>query len=144
VRHNAAKVPLTAFGTPASSTDLATWTTYDVARRSTVGVGLGCVLTGDGVVCIDLDHCLDAGGNPVPWAVDILVRTPATWIEVSPSGDGLHIWGHADLTAGRRLRVGDRHVEIYGSGRYITVTGRRYDRAPNELADLGALIASLI
>lgn len=135
---------MTTDGEPASSTDPSTWSTYADARRSTVGTGLGCVLTGDGVVCIDLDHCLDADGRPAPWVADILARTPATWVEVSPSGDGLHIWGRADVADGRRLRADGRHIEIYGSGRYITVTGRRYEDAPNELADMGALIASLI
>jgi primase-polymerase (primpol)-like protein len=101
------------------------------------------VLTGDGVVCIDLDHCLDENGHLAPWATDILARTPRTWIEVSPSGEGLHIWGRAELGCGRRLRADGRHIELYGSGRYITVTGRRYRRAPNELADLGELLASL-
>jgi primase-polymerase (primpol)-like protein len=144
VRRSATKVPLTADGTPASSTDPATWSTYATACRSSAGAGLGCVLNGDGIVCIDLDHCLDAAGNPTPWAADILSWTPSTWIEVSPSGDGLHIWGRAELAAGRRFRAGGRHIEVYGSGRYITVTGRRYENAPNELADLGALIASLI
>jgi primase-polymerase (primpol)-like protein len=143
VRHNAAKVPLTAFGTPASSTDLATWTTYDVARRSDIGTGLGCVLNGDGIVCIDLDHCL-VDGQLTEWAAEILDRTPVTWVEISPSSDGLHIWGRADIAVGRRFRAGARHVEVYGSGRYITVTGRRYRNAPNELADLGELIASLV
>lgn len=144
VRRSATKVPLTVDGAPASSTDPETWFSYAAARRSTTGVGLGCVLNGDGIVCIDLDHCLDAAGHLAPWAADILVRTPATWIEVSPSGDGLHIWGRADFAAGRRCRADGRHIEVYGSGRYITVTGRRYEDAPNELADLGALIASLI
>lgn len=143
VRRSPTKVPLTADGAPASSTDPATWSSYAAARRSTAGVGLGCVLNGDGIVCIDLDHCLDADGRPVPWAADILSRTPRTWVEVSPSGTGLHIWGRAEVPSGRRLRADGRHVEFYGTGRYITVTGRRYEDAPNELADLGALIASL-
>lgn len=145
VRRSAAKVPLTTGGDAASSTDPGTWDDYDAARASDVGAGMGCALTAtDDVVCIDLDHCLDADGRPVGWAAQILERTPPTWIEVSPSGDGLHIWGRADWLGGRRIPQPGGGIEVYGSGRYITVTGRPYDRAPAELADLDDLIASLV
>lgn len=148
VRHSASKVPLTADGEgAASSTDPGTWTTYEDARQSDAGVGLGCVLTpDDDIVCIDLDHALDEAGRPVPWAAELLARTPATWIEISPGGDGLHIWGRADMLGGRRLPRPGGGVEVYGSGRYITVTGRLYGgrRATTELADISALVASLV
>lgn len=139
VRHSARKVPLTVDGHAASSTDRDTWATYAEARGSTVGAGLGFVLDGDGVVCLDIDHCLDGDGQPLPWAAQLLARVPRTWIEVSPSGDGLHVWGRADFTGGRKLR----HVEVYGSGRYITVTGRRFSDAPADLADITDLVSSL-
>lgn len=145
VRRSAAKVPLATDGEAASSTDPATWTTYRQARASDVGVGLGCVLTdADDVVCIDLDHALDEHGRPVPWAAEILDRTPPTWIEVSPSGRGLHIWGRAAMVGGRRLPRPGGGVEVYGSGRYITVTGRAYPGSVARLGDLGDLVASLV
>lgn len=144
VRHSAAKVPLTTGGDAASSTDPATWDTYDAVRASDVGTGIGFVLAGEYIVCIDLDHCLDGDGQPAEWAARILERTPPTWIEVSPSGDGLHIWGRADFLGGRRIPQPGGGIEVYGSGRYITVTGRRYASATTELADLDALIASLV
>src|SRR5690349_1159463 len=58
VRRTAKKVPLTTAGRAASSTDPGTWSSYRQARASKVGVGVGFVLDGDGVVCIDIDHCL--------------------------------------------------------------------------------------
>ena len=77
--------------------------TYDEAMISSAGVGPGFVLNGDGIVCIDLDHCL-TGRVLEPWAADILAACPGTYIEVSPSGDGLHIWGRAlDFDGGRRV-----------------------------------------
>lgn len=145
VRHSAAKVPLTTGGDAASSTDPGTWTTYQDARASTIGAGLGCVLVpDDDVVCIDLDHALDAAGQPVPWAADLLARVPGTWIEISPSGEGLHIWGRADMLGGRRLPQPGGGIEIYGSGRYITVTGRPYGRRTTELGDLTDLVRTLV
>src|SRR5689334_7559560 len=146
VRHGATKVPLTTGGIPASSTDRATWSTHKNASASTASVGLGFVLSDtDDIVCLDLDHCLNPlTGRLAPWAAAILRDADATYVEVSPSGDGLHIWGRADVRQGRRIRRPDgTAVEIYGTGRYITVTGRRHGSCPSILADLSAVIASL-
>jgi primase-polymerase (primpol)-like protein len=146
VRRSATKVPLTIGGMPASSTDPRTWSTHKDAAASTAGVGLGFVLSDrDDIVCLDLDHCLNPlTGRLAPWAAAILRDAGATYVEVSPSGDGLHIWGRADVRQGRRIRRPDgTAVEIYGTGRYITVTGRRHGSCPSILADLSAVIAAL-
>lgn len=104
IRRSAAKVPLTVGDTPASSTDPATWSTHKDAAASTAGAGLGFVLTeDDDIVCLDLDHCIaPLTGRLAPWAAAILRDAGATYVEVSPSGDGLHIWGRADVRQGRR------------------------------------------
>lgn len=104
----------------------------------------GFVLNGDGIVCIDLDHCLDARRQPLPWARELLRRMPATWTEISPSGDGLHVWGTADMTGGTVARFRGHRVEIYADGRYITVTGQPVPRCPVILADLQEVIDTLI
>lgn len=146
VRRSATKVPLTTGGMPASSTDPRTWSTHRDATASTAGVGLGFVLSDvDDVVCIDLDHCMNPlTGRLDLWAVAIVRDAGATYVEVSPSGDGLHIWGRADVRQGRRIRRPDgTAVEVYGTGRYITVTGRRHGSCPSILADLSAVIAVL-
>ncbi len=144
VRRSAAKVPLTASGMVASSTDSATWCDYDTARRSTAGAGMGFVLDGDGIACIDLDGCLDEYGAPAEWVVPILAACPVTWVEVSPSGRGLHIWGTADLLGGRRKPYRGHKVEVYGSGRYIAVTGTTFRNAPTRLSDLSAVLAEVL
>lgn len=146
VRRSATKVPLTSVGMAASSTDPRTWSTHKDAAASTAGVGLGFVLSDvDDVVCIDLDHCLNPlTGRLAPWAVAIVRDAGTTYVEVSPSGDGLHIWGRADVRQGRRIRRPDgTAVEIYGTGRYITMTGRRHGSCPSILADLSAVITKL-
>src|SRR5690606_32158534 len=99
VRHDR-KRPVTVDGRPASSTDPSTWSTYTAATRSTVGDGLGFVL-GGGIACLDLDHCL-TDGRPDQRALDVLARVPGAYVEVSPSGDGLHVWGTAPERPGRR------------------------------------------
>ncbi|MFD9212080.1 bifunctional DNA primase/polymerase [Streptomyces sp. NPDC059544] len=147
IRRTARKVPITVHGEAASSTDPSTWSRYRDAAASSAGAGLGFVLDGDGVVCLDLDHCLDADGAVAGWAQNVLDAVAgSSWVEVSASGDGLHVWGHGRLPggAGRRLRLGDGTVEVYATGRYIAVTGRTFGDTPQRLGDLQHVIDSLL
>lgn len=122
VRRDARKAPLTTAGTFASSTNPRTWTSYTEAVASSVGIGLGFML-GDGFGCIDLDHCL-IDGIPTAEAGAFLENYPGHHIEVSPSGDGLHIWGTADAAAGTVTTQADGlSVERYSRERHMTVTG---------------------
>lgn len=122
-------------GARASSTDPATWSDHGRAKASTVGVGLGYVLAeGDGIVCVDLDHCMD-GDELAPWAQALVDAVGPTFTEISPSGSGIHLWCRGEVARGRRIRRGEIAVEVYGRGRYIAM-GRRYQDAPLKLADL--------
>jgi primase-polymerase (primpol)-like protein len=144
VRRSPGKAPLCAdTGRAASVTDPSTWATHRAAVASPHGAGLGFVLDGDGLVCIDLDHCL-TGDQLDDWAAAILQACPPTYTEISASGTGLHIWGHGHLDHGRLIRRPDgAHIEIYGTGRYIAL-GHRYGNAPATLADLSEVIQALI
>lgn len=147
MRHTARKVPLSIRASkvvPASSTNPDTWSTYRAAVGSKAGAGMGFVLTSqDRIVCIDLDHALH-GGVLAPWARRIVESAPGTYIEVSPSGTGLHIWGYGTVGRGRRMRHGESSVEVYDRGRYITVTRKPFEGAPSELADLSRVIDDLL
>lgn len=143
VRFEVTKRPIQANGRAASSTNPATWTDYETARASNAGAGVGFVLNGDGIVCLDLDHCY-SGADLAPWAASLLDRIPLTYVERSPSGEGLHVWGFASLDfTGRRVAVPGGEVEVYGSLRYLTVTGDALTTC-RELGDLSAVVASLI
>lgn len=144
VRRSVGKVPLTAGGDTASSTAPGTWCDYATAQQSTAGAGLGFVLEGDGIVCVDLDNCLDAQGAPAEWVAPILGACPDTWVEVSASGRGLHIWGTADFTGGRKKSYRGHKVEVYGGSRYIAVTGKTFRRTPSRLSDLSAVLAEVL
>jgi len=110
----------------ASSSDPETWSTFTDA----LGVysanddfdGIGLMLAGGDVTCIDLDHCI-VDGIIEPWAEAIVAKVDS-YTETSQSGDGLHIFVIGTPPAGRR-RKGT--VEMYGpnDNRYIAVTGRR-------------------
>lgn len=138
IRHSR-KVPITVTGQAASSTNPLTWSDYQTASAATAGDGLGFVLNGDGIVCIDLDHCFD--GRPTAEAQAVIDSLPETYIEVSPSGTGLHIWGYADLEKGRRFSRNGLSVEIYPNGRYLTVTGKALQRSGFAHLDLSHLLA---
>jgi len=120
------KVPIQLDGTNAKSTDPRTWANYTQAARSTIGEGLGFAL-GDGIGCIDLDHCL-IGGKLTPAATAYLRDYPEHFIEISPSGDGLHIWGSMLEQPGRKQTINGLSIETYSTGRYITITGNTYQR----------------
>jgi len=125
VRRTRSKVPLTVTGEPASSTDPATWSTYSAAAASRKGIGLGFVL-GDGIACVDLDHVVTGDGIDAR-ALALIEKIKPFYVELSPSGDGLHAWLTSPSPTGRkRYRQEDGlSVEWYDSDRYITVTGER-------------------
>lgn len=143
IRRTASKVPLTTAGAPASSTDPRSWSSYREAQASEAGVGLGFVLDGDGIVCVDLDHCL-VDDRLADWARQVVALAPDCWIERSVSGDGLHIWGRGVMRSGRRIKVQGGTVELYPSGRYIAITGDTWGDTPRRLGDLGVLINTLL
>lgn len=144
IRYSSTKVPLTVAGHPASSTNSRTWASHAQAESSSAGVGTGFVLNGDGIVCIDLDHCLDRGVL-APWATEILAACPGTYVEVSPSGDGLHIWGRASgFTGGRRVPWHGGMVEVYATERYLTVTARPFTGSRSRLGDLSSVISMIV
>jgi primase-polymerase (primpol)-like protein len=124
VRRTSTKRPVTVAGKPASSTDPSTWSTFREAKASSAGVGLGFVL-GDGIGCLDLDHCFD-GGVLADWAADYIrtISEPVIFAEVSQSGDGVHVFIEAPEGPGRKIRDG-RNIERYTAGRYIAVTGNK-------------------
>lgn len=146
VRWGERKIPLRTDGKFASVSDPSSWSDYGTVAHSSIGVGLGYVLTvADDILCIDLDHVLAADGTLEPWAADLLARLPDTFIEVSQSGSGLHIWGRGRLKQGRRIAMPDGGgLEVYGDRRYIAMTGKVWRNSPSTLADLSGLLPALI
>jgi putative DNA primase/helicase len=136
------KVPYTLRGTRADVTNPNTWATFDTvldAYRRGKFDGVGFVLTANaGIVCVDLDDARNGEGW-TPEAQEI-VRLLNTYTEVSPSGEGLHVWAFGSLPAGRRRRNG---IEMYDSGRFITVTGNHLAGTPPDLHERTTELAEL-
>ncbi|GAB1378771.1 hypothetical protein [Pararhodobacter aggregans] len=128
VGHNEAKEPINVHtGRLASSTARSTWATFDQAAAAVAEgrvLGLGFVLTEDDpYTLIDLD--VKQGEQPTELQNDI-VKQFESYAEYSPSGRGLHIIVKGSVPKGRKTR----YVEIYSTGRYMTVTGNVFRRSP--------------
>ena len=137
------KPPFKADGSKASTDDPRTWVSFDQAvttfNRGNFD-GIGYVLTvdrdatddlpgttDDGIVGVDLDHCVDPKtGTVEPWAQTI-VDALNSYTEVSPSGTGLRIFIFAKLPPEYR-KIGN--FECYESGRYLTITGAHLAGTP--------------
>lgn len=140
VVHRADKIPLNPHnGTKAESDNPATWSDYDTAKNccdNMPDLGLGFVLTeSDPYAVIDLDNAADPKHN---FTADKIAEVTASHIriaeafdsysEVSPSGMGLHIWLKGSVPSGKNNR--DKCVEVYSSGRYMTVTHNAFSNKP--------------
>lgn len=111
----------------ASATDLMTWRTFEEALAAyETGEppydGIGFVFSsGDPLAGIDIDNCRDPErGEVAGWAQDIVDDAHEGYVEVSPSGAGVHI-----IIEGRVRDGGIRRgpIEMYSRERFFTITG---------------------
>lgn len=112
-------------GVKASVSNSASWTSFkEASAYLNVYDGLGFVLTDTDPYCfIDLDTPSDETSCKNQIA---LVETLDSYSELSPGGQGLHVICKASIPSGRRR--GD--IEIYNTGRYMTMTGNSYKNLP--------------
>ena len=108
------KIPVQPNGRPASSTDPATWSSFDDVQHADFGFVLG-----DGWIGYDSDVGI----------VEEHLQLLDTYSEISPSGKGVHAIGRyigAPLP-GRKANG----FEIYATDRYFTVTGNHVPWTPS-------------
>lgn len=133
----------------ASTTDPRTWDQFTNAlavlnqcQGELQGVGI-CV--GSPYCGVDIDNCLEEGGNLSTFAQDI-IRRLNSYTEISPSGKGVRILIKA-AKGKKRCRRDDLGIEIYDHSRYFTITGRHIAGTPCTIeerqAELDALHAEL-
>jgi len=120
----------------ASSTDLMTWRTFSEAlgayeRSEPPYDGIGYAFcSADPFVGIDLDKCRDPeDGEITEWAQKIIDRVQEGYIEVSPSGRGIHVIVEGTARGGgmrKKVRVNEEvvgEIEMYSRERFFTITG---------------------
>lgn len=120
------KVPYGADGAMASTTDPATWMTYEEAVSKSDKIGF--VFTKDDPYCgIDLDKCRHSVDGSLHDKVAQLVKKFDSYTEASPSGTGIHIIVKATLPPGGNRKG---KIEMYDVGRYFAMTGNLYNGTP--------------
>jgi hypothetical protein len=129
------KVPISyVTGHECSAHDATNWLTYEdaVARAPLVhGTGVGFVLTPlDPIACIDLDACLLDNKTWSPFATQMMEWFAGAAVELSYSGNGLHLWFQYDLNqipANHKTRSKDvPGLEVYTSNRFIALGSEVY------------------
>jgi primase-polymerase (primpol)-like protein len=100
-----------------------------MARHNLSGIGF-VVTRHDPFVGIDLDDCRDPQTGAIEaWARQIVDHFDSL-TEITPSETGLRIWitTHDGLLPGGEQGRRKGRIEIYGAGRFFTVTGHRLER----------------
>lgn len=148
---NRTKVPYQTSGENASTTDAATWDSYQtVLEAYSAGRfdGIGFVVTPTDKFCgIDLDHCRDAETGVIEPKKLEYIKLLDSYTEVSPSNTGVRVWVKAKIPEGGANRNDPKRVEIYDRSRFFTVTGNHLEgtkatieQRQNELNQLHAEI----
>lgn len=138
------KMPINAVtGKGAMSNNPQTWTDYQTAfdayeKYSYTGIGY-MFTKDDGYVGVDVDHCYDPETGEFNEVAKAIIARQPTYMEFSPSGDGIHLYFKGVKPAGSS-KNSETGVEMYESGRYFTVTGKQVDGSLDAIAeDNGAL-----
>lgn len=112
-------------GKRAASNSRNSWSDFDTACRAVDkydanGVG---IMFANGLIGIDIDHCIDDEGNLSDVAKEI-TKAIDSYTEYSPSGKGLHIF-----CFGKIPNEGNKRddVEIYSKDRFFTLTGDLFE-----------------
>ncbi|MEI7604288.1 MAG: AAA family ATPase [bacterium] len=135
------KPPYQLSGKMAGVDDKNSWTTYENALEAySTGEydGIGFMFSKESnVMGIDIDNCRNPETGEVKQFIKNLLKNIPTYIEVSPSGKGLHILAFGRLPSGERKKnIEDEMVfEMYDEGRYFTISGVRYDDNDSDLSD---------
>jgi hypothetical protein len=101
----------------------------------------------DHIFAIDLDHCIDENGVLNEYARDLVDRANS-YAEVTPSGRGIRIYGRAQVPHGllgrSSIKVWQQgthpawpeiEVQLFLRGSYVTLSGKRIEGTPTEIAD---------
>lgn len=135
------KVPYQINGCAASSTNSATWASFETCWRALSrfdGLGIVCA---NGLAGVDLDHKIDDRGR---WGSTArrIVDELNTYTEITPSGHGLRCLCFGVLPPGGRKNT-RQQIEMYDAGRFFTVTGQHVAGTPITIERRDAQLAQI-
>jgi len=152
------KVPFRASdGRPARTTAPDDWATFEECVAALPKhdhlKGVGFVFSAEaGFVGVDLDKAIKPDGSLKDWALKVISLFPAgeAYIELSPSGKGLHIIAHGKKPGPKcrkeiKSKAGESigELEMYDAGRYFTMTGRLFDENFSKIGQNGKCQAAI-
>jgi hypothetical protein len=134
-------------GRHVSTSDPATWTDYPTALAAVQAGhadGLSYVLANnDPFGAIDLDHCRCFVTHSIDvWAQNYLQAAVHSYSEITPTGEGIRIWGIADgnpLNRKFTLKIEGKDIaaELFRkTNKALTITGYTLDPAIRELSNI--------
>lgn len=95
------------------------WINFNDAKTKNRPLGFVLVKE-DKIVCIDLDHAIQ-DGKLSPMAKEIIEKFTGTYMELSQSGKGIHIFVKGTIP--QNLNLSSQGIEMYKNNRYIALTG---------------------
>ena len=95
------------------------WLTFEDAKDKNSPLGY-VLVEEDEIICIDLDRAIIAD-KLSPMAEEIIKDFSGTYMEISQSGQGIHIFAKGSLE--NNLNLSSKGIEIYKNNRYIALTG---------------------
>jgi GTPase SAR1 family protein len=104
-------------GRQGDENDLANLVDYNTAKNALdfgdyTGLGLA-LIKGDGLICVDIDSNADKE------QIDKIISGLNSYTEISPSGNGYHIWLEGET---RTFKNNDVGIEVFSGSQFITMT----------------------
>lgn len=98
-------------------------TAIDCAKKAGENYGVAYFFTeSDPFFFLDIDNCKLPSGDWSPLALELLNDLSGAAVEVSQSGDGLHIFGRCE-PFDHGCKNGELGIELYTEGRFVALTG---------------------
>ena len=111
------------------------WLNFEDAKGKDSPLGF-VLVEEDKIICIDLDRAI-IDGKLSPMAEDIVKAFTGTYMEISQSGQGIHIFAKGSLE--NNINLSAKGIEMYKNNRYIALTGNvgdgRFFPISNKLLD---------
>jgi hypothetical protein len=136
----------------ASSTNPKTWCDFNTALaayQAGKAAGIGFCLYRSSIAAFDLDDCRNASTGELEPAAQRLIKRANSYVEITPSGEGLRIL--LNSTGGKIHRkqavprANGMTIESYRQAeRFIAVTGNALPEAAAQIADENGLIDEVV